>query len=355
MDTELAELLEGEAAASHYLDTAFKDNSKATIASGVKLWKLYAAMKGHPVIMPDSPRRTIILALFAAALANGDMKQHSRVSDFSFHTVKTYRYAARTYMDFHTAQAIDKRIMRGILREKGHYRRPRPVFEVHHLLSILSYWKSRGSYKDKMFSFAVVLLALSFARKSTVTATTKQMTESVARVADAWHMRREYAIAFRVRDPKGDIGKHWEAVGANVLYLSGLKDSELDIVELCVRHMHTLHEHGLAGEEMPLLQEPTPDDAPSGQPLRYVTFLREFKDAISCTCLALPWEHLGLHILRSLGPSWSKWAGNADTDTQFHGMWKSDCYKIYFRLGGDYRLRLTQRMQIWAARRAATQ
>ena len=74
--------------------------------------------------------------------------------------MKTYVCAARTTMDFYNADALQRRILRGVLREKGKFSRERPVFEVHHLEAVLSFFDS-DCYMDCLCRFAFVLLALS--------------------------------------------------------------------------------------------------------------------------------------------------------------------------------------------------
>ena len=189
-----------------------------------------------------------------------------------------------------------------------------------------------------------LLLALSFARKSTATVTAKDLYHAFTRVEDAWALPNHYAVAFRVKDPKGDIGRYWESIGANVVYMSGHKGSSLDVVARHQVHVKHLQDAGMLHGGAPLFQQPDSRGRPSGAPLQYGTMLMAFKGAVAHTCPDIPLPGLGLHILRSLGASWSKWAGNADTDTQFHGMWRSEAYRIYFRWPADYRLLTTQRM-----------
>ena len=226
-------------------------------------------MKHHyEPMMEDSKRRRILLACFAAELAAGDLAEYSRVPGYSYNSVKTYVYAARTTMDFYNADALQRRVLRGVLREKGRFSRERPVFEVHHLEAVLAFFDS-DCYMDCLCRFAFVLLALSFSRKSSITSTTREVTQACARIGDAWHLEREYAVAFRVRDPKGDIGRYWESVGASVLYLAGQRGSQFDIVALYCTYLAHLQAHGLAGDDRPLFQEPTDEGAPSGLVLFY--------------------------------------------------------------------------------------
>ena len=50
-----------------------------------------------------------------------------------------------------------------------------------------------------------------------------------------------------------------------------------------------------------------------------------------------------------MGYSWALLAQVAETDIQFEGRWKSDAFKLYFRMPLQYRFGVTEKMQHWAA------
>ena len=328
-----------------YVDASLADSSVETVSFGYKLWLGFAKKWNYPRVMQASAMRSALIAAFGCEMASGELNGFA----YSANSVKTYKYGVTTTMDFYSMEQVSRRAMRGILCTVGKWRRPRQIFEVRHLRQIL-YGVDKHSKRDVSCGLAVLMLALSFARKSTVTVRTQGAFDASAgcTASDVWKVPGYYGIALRVKSFKGDRQGEWRARGADVLYMAGCKGSILDIVEWHGLYMQMGAESFL--EEEPFFRE---EDKEEGcfkhTALRYSTLLSWFKEMVSLTCPDLQWESIGLHILRSLAASWALLAQVAETDMQFEGRWKSDAFKLYFRMPLQYRFGVTEKMQHWAA------